>query len=169
MLRTENTVQITKELSDPKIKIKYYTLDGKKPEFDMCPGDLMLICNVLHDYSALLEEWLQYFEGGATQFLYKYHMNKCRKIQSKIEKELSYSTEKAIEKCNKRKKKSDDIGEDALVLATRRRKSKNTDTGSQIEIKSTVSNTKMQTHKHNSRSELTKEQKEFLREFCLDL
>ena len=38
------------------IRIEYYTLDGEKPEIRMCPGDLMIICNVLHDYAQMLRE-----------------------------------------------------------------------------------------------------------------
>ena len=51
---TKETVQITediKEAEESGIEIEYYTLDGKKPVLHMAPGDLMIICNVLHDYA----------------------------------------------------------------------------------------------------------------------
>lgn len=34
-------------------RIEYYTLDGRRPEIYMCPGDLIVICNVLYDYGNL--------------------------------------------------------------------------------------------------------------------
>ena len=53
-IMTKETVQITediKEAEESGIEIEYYTLDGKKPVLHMAPGDLMIICNVLHDYA----------------------------------------------------------------------------------------------------------------------
>lgn len=125
---TQETVMITDDIrkfEEENIRIEYYTLDGKHPELYMCPGDLMMICNVLHDYASLLEELLKSFPEQLPQFLYEYHAGRCRKIQYKIENEMGYSTEKAIEKCRKRQgrmHKDDNVGEDAMVLAVRRRK-----------------------------------------------
>lgn len=56
---------------------------------------------------------------------YEYYLERIKKIREKIEIGIGYSTEEAIEKCNKRKpKKDDDIGEDALVMAMKNRLSK---------------------------------------------
>ena len=49
------TIKMTSEIMDAEeqsVRIEYYALDGKKPEIFMCPGDLIIICNVLHDYAA---------------------------------------------------------------------------------------------------------------------
>ena len=58
-----------------------------------------------------------------------HHANRCRKIQVKIESQMGYSTEAAIEKCKKKHKyigqeplfKGSDVGEDAVILAMRQR------------------------------------------------
>lgn len=50
---TEETIRITDEVrksEEDSVRIKYYTLDGNRPEIYMCPGDLIVICNVLHGY-----------------------------------------------------------------------------------------------------------------------
>lgn len=63
-----------------------------------------------------------------------YHIKRCERIRKKIEMEMGYSTEQAIETCIKKHKylgqedlgQENDIGEDALVLAMRQRKQKKT-------------------------------------------
>ena len=133
-IMTKETVQITediKEAEESGIEIEYYTLDGKKPVLHMAPGDLMIICNVLHDYAQMLSESAA-INIGYAQASYIYHADRCRKIQAKIESQMGYSTEAAIEKCEKKHKyygqeplvKDNDIGEDALVLAMRQRNRK---------------------------------------------
>lgn len=155
---TEDTVQLTSELLESEkkgVRIEYYTLDGKTPEIYMCPGDLMLICNVLHDYSALLGE---YVEDGQEQqsyqaYYYQYHIQRIKKIQNMIEASLGYSTEAAIEKCKKkrqRQKKSGnvDVGEDALVLAVRRR-GKSSDSSNTGDIQKEIENKEKIQKKNN--------------------
>ena len=91
----------------------------------------MIICNVLHDYAQMLSESAA-INIGYAQASYIYHADRCRKIQAKIESQMGYSTEAAIEKCEKKHKyygqeplvKDNDIGEDALVLAMRQRNRK---------------------------------------------
>ena len=122
----EEIAQMTEEIrraEEGKVRIEYYTLDGRRPEIFMCPGDLIVICNVLHDYAGLLENIMENDEGYQ-KALYEYHAKRCRKIQHQIEEALGYSTELAIEKCKRhqeRRRKDDDVGEDAFVLAVRRR------------------------------------------------
>lgn len=124
------TIKMTSEIMDAEeqsVRIEYYTLDGKKPEIFMCPGDFIIICNVLHDYAALLSEISEDdLKDNLTKFQYSYHMNRCKKIQMRIEEALGYSTEKALVKCRKKqaRENTDDIAEDALVLAAGRRKRK---------------------------------------------
>lgn len=94
------TIKMTSEIMDAEeqsVRIEYYALDGKKPEIFMCPGDLIIICNVLHDYAALLSEISEDdLKDNLTKFQYSYHMNRCKKIQMRIEEALGYSTEKAL-------------------------------------------------------------------------
>lgn len=134
---TKETVNITSEIEKAEedgIRIEYYTLDGKTPEIYMCPGDLIIICNVLYDYAKMLEEAAE-LSIGYEQGQYLYHIKRCGGIRGKIETAMGYGTEQAIETCIKKHKYlgqddlggGNDIGEDALVLAMRQRKQKKTE------------------------------------------
>ncbi len=105
------------------VEIQYYNLKGETPILHMCPGDLYVICNVLHDYVSLLKEFMECVEEEKeyTHAFYGYHATRCKKIQEKIEVALSYSTEEAIRKCRKKRKREDDVGEDALVIIAKKR------------------------------------------------
>lgn len=142
---TRETIDITDEIRESEekgIRIEYYTLDGEKPEIHMRPGDLMIICNVLHDYAKMLEEAAD-ISIGYEQGLYRCHVDRCEKIRNKIETAMGYSTEATIEKCHKKKKvlredpfaKESDIGEDALVLAMKQRRQKKPESAVQTEGK----------------------------------
>ena len=123
---TEETIRITDEVrksEEDSVRIEYYTLDGRRPEIYMCPGDLIVICNVLHDYAAAMEVFAEE-DPGWDQALFEYHAQRCRKIQKQIETSMGYNVEEAVEKCRRsmnRKRKDDDVGEDAFVLAVRAR------------------------------------------------
>ena len=128
---TRETVQITEEIREAEeslIQIEYYKLSGERPVLHMPPGDLMVICNVLHDYAQMLNE------GRENQYrIYAGILHlpcwRCERIRSKIENQMGYSTEVAIGKCGKKHKylgqeplaKGNDVGEDALVLAMKQR------------------------------------------------
>ena len=127
---TAETLQISMDIKNHEeesgVRIEYYTLDGQQPEIYMCPGDLYIICNVMHDYASLLETLIPEKEG-IEKATYGYHAGRCRKIQQKIESAMNYNVEQAIKKCRKKQGKKaddDDVGEDAMVLAIRRRKKK---------------------------------------------
>lgn len=123
---TDETIRITDEVrksEDDRVRIEYYTLDGRRPEIYMCPGDLIVICNVLHDYASAMEVFAEE-DPGWDQAMLEYHAQRCRKIQKQIETAMGYNVEAAVEKCRKnmnRKRKDDDVGEDAFVLAVRAR------------------------------------------------
>lgn len=131
----QDTLTITEEIQKAEsgeVTITYYTLDGKHKNLSMCPGDLYVICNVLYDYANLISEFIEKEPDseGCTDYIYQYHINRCRRIQDYIEKNMGYSTEEAIARCRKnRTKKSDDIGEDALVqvVKARRKRQEQTD------------------------------------------
>lgn len=125
---TEETMDITKEIISNEnngIRIESYTLDGKKPEIFMSPGDLYVICNVLHDYASALGFFAEEKEGYE-KALYEIHVERCRNIQRHIESEIGYNVEAAIRKCLKKKNKTkeNDVGEDAFTLAVRQRRKK---------------------------------------------
>lgn len=118
---TGMVAKITEDLPKSEqedIRIRYYTLKGEIPELHMCPGDLVVICNVLYDYSQLLKEAEPHQTSEYERMIYQMHRERCEKILKYLEHELKYSTEKAIIKCRKKNKKTDTgIGEDAMVLA----------------------------------------------------
>lgn len=111
------------------VDIEYYNLSGQELHFKICPGDLQITCNVLYDYCNMLSEMLADPPAEVDKNTielwkarYDYYLGRVQKIREKIETGIGYSTEKAIEKCNKRKtKKNNDIGEDALVMAMKNR------------------------------------------------
>lgn len=111
------------------VDVEYYDLKGQELHFKICPGDLQIVCNVLYDYCNMLSEMLANPPDGVDENTiqlwrarYGYYLERIQKIRGKIKTGIGYSTEKTIEKCNKRKpKKDDDIGEDALVMAMKTR------------------------------------------------
>lgn len=109
-----------------EVRVEYYTLTGETRTLKICPGDLYIICNVLHDYADLLREYIKSSEKEGNPVLptYEYYADRCKKIQLKIEDALGYSTEKAIERCQKKrgiKVRQDAVGEDSLLLAVKKR------------------------------------------------
>lgn len=59
---------------------------------------------------------------GFHQATHELHAEQCRTIAQKYSKGIGYDYEKAVARCRKRKEKRDDgVGEDALVLALRKR------------------------------------------------
>lgn len=126
-----NTIEMSADIQDDtSCKVKYYSVDkgsmGKDVCFNLCIGDLYKIANVLFDYEGILREMSNIFPeqySSGTSMINEIYADQLRKIRSKIEKELGYSVEEAIVKCEKKKrnpKKSDDIGEDAMTLAVKR-------------------------------------------------
>lgn len=156
---TAESINITDEIrkaEEEGIRIEYYTLSGEKPEIHMCPGDLMIICNVLHDYAQMLREAAE-ISIGYEQGLYLCHVERCEKIRHKIETAMEYSTEAAIEKCGKKHKyfgqepltKGNDVGEDALVMAMKQRRQK------RAELKITTENKREQSGEKNRTGQMS--------------
>lgn len=94
-----------------------------------CHGDLRLICDVLVDYARLCDE--RRAQGDMTALeagTYEYYADRCRRIAEKFAAAIGYDREATIRRCMKnREKAGDDVGEDALVLATRYRGGKRVD------------------------------------------
>lgn len=95
-------------------------------EVQTCCGDIYKIINALMDYSRLLEMVCdQWRLEGYHRAVYEYHAGKLREIADKYQAAIGYDYEKALEKCRKkqaRQSRDDDIGDDALVQALRRRR-----------------------------------------------
>lgn len=98
--------------------------DGER-EIKTCYGDIYKIVNALMDYARMLElvcdEWdLQGFHRAT----YEYHAEKLRAIAKKYQAGIGYDYDKAVAKCEARKKKphkEDDIGGDAMELALKKK------------------------------------------------
>ena len=123
------TVEITGEVIQDEaagVPVRYYHLERNK--FDCvqsCQGDLIVICNALADYAGLLSEYLEE-EGehmnACGRIQYELHIRRCLKIEKLISEQIGYDREAAIEKCRKKNhRKEEDVGEDAVVLAARRK------------------------------------------------
>lgn len=126
-----------------QIDVEYYNLKGEELHMLLPPGDLIKICNVLHDYTNLsgtyIEEYKDDIDKAVTVANYAIYADRLKRIQTKIEDVLGYSTAKAIEKCRKKafkNKDNGDIGEDALILASKSRATKKNDKGEKTEEKS---------------------------------
>lgn len=126
-----------------QIDVEYYNLKGEELHMLLPPGDLIKICNVLHDYTDLLgtyiEEYKDDIDKAVTVANYAIYADRLKRIQTKIEDVLGYSTAKAIENCRKKafkNKDNGDIGEDALILASKSRATKKNDKGEKTEEKS---------------------------------
>lgn len=126
-----------------QIDVEYYNLKGEELHMLLPPGDLIKICNVLHDYTDLLgtyiEEYKDDIDKAVTVANYAIYADRLKRIQTKIEDVLGYSTAKAIEKCKKKafkNKDNGDIGEDALILASKSRAAKKKDNEEKMEEKS---------------------------------
>ena len=76
-------------------------------------GDLTLIVAMIEDYVRGLEALHK------DDVSWQWHINKFKHISEKIQLQIDYDYEKKKEKCAK-KKKNDDIGEDAMILALKK-------------------------------------------------
>ena len=91
-------------------------------EIRTCYGDICKIVNALRDYSRLLrmacDEWaLPAFQ----QAFFELHAEKLETISKKFQSGIGYDYDKALEKCQKKRRKHrDDIGDEALALAYRK-------------------------------------------------
>ena len=138
----EDSVKILEDATADEhghVKIRYYSMERRRDEvITACEGDLIVICNVLADYAELLDEFLRTDRErlglcGAMQ--YERMRDRCRKITASLQEKTGYDREAALEKCRRkavRKPKADaGIGEDALVIAARRRTEAKQDTEQQ--------------------------------------
>ena len=76
-------------------------------------GDLTLIVAMIEDYVRGLEA------TNSNNMAWQYHIDKFKHISEKIQLQIGYDYEKKKEKCVK-KKKNDDVGEDAMILALKK-------------------------------------------------
>lgn len=118
------------EAEKGNLPIRYYNLKSKCYQgIHSCEGDMVVICNAMADYADLMMEFIRQsdYEGYQKAF-YEVHANRCRKISEKLQEQIGYDRNAAIEKCRAKKKyyeqgggeSDNDIGEDAMVLAIKK-------------------------------------------------
>lgn len=129
------SAEVTQEIEAAEkqgIPIRFYKLENRSYQvIDTCEGDLFVIINALTDYAEIIMEAVRLSDDrGYREAFYKVHADRCRKISQSLQKKIGYDREAAIEKCNKKHRylgqdsneNGNDIGEDALVLALKRRR-----------------------------------------------
>lgn len=109
---------------EAEMVLSFLTEKGRKT-IPTCPGDIYKIVNMLMDYARLLEMAVeQWGLQGFHRATYELHAEKCRQIAQKYAQGIGYDYEKAMEKCRNwqgKKRRDDGVGEDALVLALRKK------------------------------------------------
>lgn len=110
------------------IFFQFYKLDAHCYQgIHTCEGDVVVICNALADYADTLLEFIRQ-EGeeafGYRKAFYEIYAERCRKISKKIQEQIGYDRDAAIETCQAKNKyyspgnddtSKDDIGEDGLT------------------------------------------------------
>lgn len=108
-----------------ELTISYFDTDGDH-EVQTCYGDIKLTIDALMDYTQMLGTvCAQWRLEGFHRANYEYHMDRLRKFAGKLQAAIGYDYAATLEKCRKkqkRKERNDDIGEDGITLAARRRK-----------------------------------------------
>lgn len=103
----------------------FYDLDGQH-EFSTCYGDICKTINALMDYSRILEMVCdQWRLEGCHRAIYEYQAGKLREIAKKYQNAIGYDYDAALERCRKkqeRQTRENDIGDEALVQALRRKR-----------------------------------------------
>lgn len=129
----EFSADVTEQIEQAErgnIPIRFYNLKaGCYQGIHSCEGDVIVICNAMADYADLLMEYIRQsdYEGYQKAF-YEVHAERCRKISLKLQEQIGYDRDAAIEKCRAKRKyygqgsedNNDDVGEDAMVLAVRK-------------------------------------------------
>ncbi len=113
---------------EDEVSIEYLNMSTfKDATIRSCYGDLFIICNALDDYASQIDKFrIENDLEGLAEANYLYHADRCKKISNKIADQIGYDKIKTLEKCRKKYQKEDtsDIGEDALVLAIKKDRTK---------------------------------------------
>ena len=87
-------------------------------EVTLSYGDIVLIISMLRDYVRGLDE----IKGDSIDWQ-AYYRNKFLGMADRMQQQVGYDYDKAVEKCRKKQEKKesrDDVGEDALILALKK-------------------------------------------------
>lgn len=118
-----------KEAESGNLPIKFYNLkSGCYQGIHSCEGDMIVICNAMADYSDLIMELIKQSDYDEyTKTFYEIHAKRCKKISLKLQEQIGYDREAAIERCQAKrtcKEKNSDVGEDAMVMMVKRAREK---------------------------------------------
>ena len=109
---------------DERMKRFWHYMDTKgmnEQWIETCVGELRIVIEALADYYDIANKRIETMEVGYYRAVLEERMERIKQIQGRLEESTGYSRDKQIEICMKRKRiRNDDIGEDALVIATRR-------------------------------------------------
>ncbi len=83
-------------------------------------GELRIIIDALADYHDIVSGRVGLMEDPYAKAAWEYQLKRIKQIQGKLEESVGYNRDEQLETCKKRRHSNDgDIGEDALVLASR--------------------------------------------------
>lgn len=87
---------------------------------EMSVGEIRIVIEALADYHDIASGHIETMEDAYGKAAWEYELKRIKQIQAKLEESIRYNRDKQFEICKKRRRpKDDDIGEDAVVLASR--------------------------------------------------
>lgn len=88
---------------------------------ETAPGEIRIMIDALADYYDIVSGKVSGMAEGYAKAVWEDRLARIKKIQTKLEDSTGYSRDKQLEICmKKRAAKSNDIGEDALMLLFKR-------------------------------------------------
>lgn len=109
---------------DERMKRFWHYMDTKgmnEQWIETCVGDLRIVIDTLADYYDMTSKNVETMGTGYPKAAWEDRLKRIKQIQTKLEESTGYNRDKQIEICKKRKQvRNDDIGEDALVIMSRR-------------------------------------------------
>lgn len=109
---------------DERMKRLWHYLETKKMNekwIETSEGELRIIIEALTDYYDMAGRYSRTLETGYVKAVWEHRLERIKQIQTKLEDSIGYNRDRQLEICMKRKPKmNSDIGEDVLVLASRK-------------------------------------------------
>lgn len=83
--------------------------------------EIRIMIDALADYYDIARRNTETMDIGHARAVWEDRLERIKKIQTKLEDSINYSRDRQIETCmNQKFRKNDDIGEDAVALASRK-------------------------------------------------
>lgn len=104
----------------------------KTHEIPLVYGDILKTILALRDYAEIMEQVCDEWSlEGFHRAIYELRAKSLHQISQKLEQGIGFNYDAAMRKCERRKKRSkkdDGVGEDALILASKRQELENVST-----------------------------------------